>query len=743
MARAQTRDLQALLGQRSATAPSRLVSQRVPPGQRNNSTAAMREQLHMAKANSKAIEATVRSIRGASRATKLRTERQEHQRDWRRTHAELQSQRSESERACALWLQSEAEAVAGDSLRQLQQLARDDAAAGVARREWSVEMRSQLQGLRELCAVSAKVEQAVGDTKELEKLRAEQPVAAAQLVAELSRSLTTQATRLQGAADQLERELHAHAATIFATDDAPDADAPDSESGGAFGDGGAGAAGEIEALAGHTVRPAAERSEAEQRLLEALGAGLRAEEESHREELAALRAEFLGVDGGGDDAEEEEDEEEEEEEDEGRAVGAGGGDDDGEGGGERGGAASSSTPPTEHQLVLQAPAGAPVPPSLLVAGDYYVLDAPAGGDGGEQQQQQQQQQPKQQVGDSDRGGGQPAASAAQASSWGRVAQARLAKLEREFRGRSRAALLTRLRLELPGYSIDRIEAKLSLLGKRRAHASRRRAMVAQWEARKKALALSARQLLHELADREGRLQLKREERALLAARRKELRQTLAVLEQVKATREAEERAAAEEAAAAAASLAEAQRAKAEAERAHKKALIATYQEEKQEEARHAAQAKLEEEAAARAEQLARAVYNLKRVQYRVDLEEKRQVARAEAAEHERLLAEEQVLRLQRVRELAMAQLNVQSDPKRAVGPTMASKAPRQPEEELFAVHGYADETLMKDMRFKLGHALRNAGLNGTDYAREILTSKKWGGPTRPDAVITNFSLGAD
>ena len=36
--------------------------------------------------------------------------------------------------------------------------------------------------------------------------------------------------------------------------------------------------------------------------------------------------------------------------------------------------------------------------------------------------------------------------------------------------------------------------------------------------------------------------------------------------------------------------------------------------------------------------------------------------------------------------------------------------------KLFPVYGYADETLMKDMRFKLGHALRNAGLNGTDYA---------------------------
>ena len=76
-------------------------------------------------------------------------------------------------------------------------------------------------------------------------------------------------------------------------------------------------------------------------------------------------------------------------------------------------------------------------------------------------------------------------------------------------------------------------------------------------------------------------------------------------------------------------------------------------------------------------------------------------------------------RLQRVTELALAQLNVQRDPARAVGPTAASTAPQQAREELFPVHGYADETLMKDMRFKIGHALRNAGLNGTEYARQV------------------------
>ena len=108
--------------------------------------------------------------------------------------------------------------------------------------------------------------------------------------------------------------------------------------------------------------------------------------------------------------------------------------------------------------------------------------------------------------------------------------------------------------------------------------------------------------------------------------------------------------------------------------------------------------------------------------------------RAEQAEHERLMGEEQALRRQREREAFLATLNVTADEARLTGPTAASQAEAHAREELFPVHGYSDATLMKDMRFKLGHALRNAGLNGTDYARQLLTSNRWGGPTRPDTI---------
>ena len=72
----------------------------------------------------------------------------------------------------------------------LRGLAHEDAATDAARREWSVEMRSQLSGLRELCAVSAS-----------------QPSLGQSLLGEISRSLATQSDRLAVTASVLEREL--------------------------------------------------------------------------------------------------------------------------------------------------------------------------------------------------------------------------------------------------------------------------------------------------------------------------------------------------------------------------------------------------------------------------------------------------------------------------------------------------------------------------------------------------------
>lgn len=144
-----------------------------------------------------------------------------------------------------------------------------------------------------------------------------------------------------------------------------------------------------------------------------------------------------------------------------------------------------------------------------------------------------------------------------------------------------------------------------------------------------------------------------------------------------------------------------------------------------------------------ARKLAQAEHNLRRVQFRNEEAEKRKRAKQEAAEHERLLGEEHAMKLMRFHEKVLASLNVADDPDRIFRGTAATSAQQQAKEELFPVYGYADETLMKDMRFKLGHALRNAGIHGTDYARQVLTSEAFNKPSRPDATVSNFSLGYD
>jgi hypothetical protein len=151
---------------------------------------------------------------------------------------------------------------------------------------------------------------------------------------------------------------------------------------------------------------------------------------------------------------------------------------------------------------------------------------------------------------------------------------------------------------------------------------------------------------------------------------------------------------------------------------------------------------MEEATRLQAELLARAEYNLSRVQYRAELHAERERLRAEQAEHERLLGEEQALRRQQEREARIAALTADRQEDDVYKPTAASQAEALPCTDLFPLYGYADATLMKDVRFKIGHALRNAGLHGTDYARQILCDHaRFGGSRRPDAVVSNVPFG--
>lgn len=107
----------------------------------------------------------------------------------------------------------------------------------------------------------------------------------------------------------------------------------------------------------------------------------------------------------------------------------------------------------------------------------------------------------------------------------------------------------------------------------------------------------------------------------------------------------------------------------------------------------------------------------------------------------RIEEEEAQARLQRVREKVVAAMGITADSERATGATAASLATCQPKVELFPVHGYSEQTLMKDIRYKLGIALSNAGLRHTEYGRTILTSDKFGIALRPDAIESAIKLG--
>eukprot|EP00965_Chrysotila_dentata_P230010 6197527-Pleurochrysis_carterae.AAC.6 len=285
--------------------------------------------------------------------------------------------------------------------------------------------------------------------------------------------------------------------------------------------------------------------------------------------------------------------------------------------------------------------------------------------------------------------------------WDAHSRSIFSKLEREFRGRGRSALMQRLALELPEMSISSFDARLEWLARRRAHRARKTALARAWEARKHVLADSVRQLLHEQAVSEGRLRLQKEEAAKLHGRRQQLHSELSRLEAVRKQRDAEAAAEAAEAAAMKQALEEAHAAKVAAERAQKKGLIERYRTEKAEEQRAADAAAAAAAAEEEAEALARAEKNLERVRFRAkQLEAKRQQQLLRREEEARA-GEELARRLSAVRERVVASMGIERDAARATAHTAASAQPVVKHAELFPATGYLDDKLMTNMRFKV------------------------------------------
>ena len=157
-------------------------------------------------------------------------------------------------------------------------------------------------------------------------------------------------------------------------------------------------------------------------------------------------------------------------------------------------------------------------------------------------------------------------------------------------------------------------------------------------------------------------------------------------------------------------------------RAHQKALIRRRRDLQAATQRQAAQAEAEAAVAGEEERLQQAEHNLARVQHRHQELHLRLRLRQEKDEHERLLEEDTRRRLLLVTERVDARLNVQPDAERTRQPTAASAAPVAGSAELFPVHGYTDQAVMRDMRFRISEALTKAGINDTSYARQTIAA---------------------
>jgi hypothetical protein len=292
-------------------------------------------------------------------------------------------------------------------------------------------------------------------------------------------------------------------------------------------------------------------------------------------------------------------------------------------------------------------------------------------------------------------------------------------------------------LELPLIPLSEIDSELDRLGRLRGVKSRIRAHDAAWAARAAALGRLARQLLQEQAVAEGRVQMAAEARLALGVRRAQLKEEMAALERLRERRRAEEEGEALEAETLARQVEEARERRSAAKREQKRALIEEYRRGQDEVDRAAAERRAASAAARAKDELEVACRNLERVEFRQAQLAGKAAERRAAAERDKEVGEEQARRLMAARDRAMAAMGDLTDPARLHRPTVASSAAPLPSAELFVTTGYAESTLMKDVRYRLGVALSSAGLAHTEYARSILTHEGLNQPRRPDAVVSS------
>ncbi|KAG6611235.1 Coiled-coil domain-containing protein [Phytophthora cinnamomi] len=144
---------------------------------------------------------------------------------------------------------------------------------------------------------------------------------------------------------------------------------------------------------------------------------------------------------------------------------------------------------------------------------------------------------------------------------------------------------------------------------------------------------------------------------------------------------------------------------------------------------------IEEEQQRETERALQSVVNAERVQYRHhEFQRKLDDMKLEEI-HKAQLEEQRLAKLNELKEktpYAQIIANITPDPERTRQETVAFRANVEAAQEglplsetgLFPSHGYDCDTLFKNARFKLGIALRNAGLNSSEYARQALANVK-------------------
>ncbi|GAQ82074.1 hypothetical protein KFL_000990240 [Klebsormidium nitens] len=169
------------------------------------------------------------------------------------------------------------------------------------------------------------------------------------------------------------------------------------------------------------------------------------------------------------------------------------------------------------------------------------------------------------------------------------------------------------------------------------------------------------------------------------------------------------------------------------EKAKAKALLENYRAEIEDLAREKEQEATKGRALREETTKAEAQLNAERVEFRRRAHAKKvdQLRRAAAASEAREREKEE--RLAKLR--AQVAVQVEADKARVLQPTAAMLAAEAAakESELFPVHGFTTEELMRDKRFRLGLVLREAGLHNTAAGRDALISAA-PKPRKPDTL---------